>query len=214
MSPVAQQTTNEEEKRVFDISATLKGSILSGVKKSFEVRWPSDKEWGDRARKQKFIKRSIGRQKSEYDDAGSERADLELFESIRLDKEGPDWSAFEAKKVISKIERHDIESVDRSESSYRVVMTVHGIETVHEIRMPTLDQVAEYGRSAVKMYETGARRNTQTDFRQFIEPAGFLYDELLVDVSGYAGAVPIIHKATVISEIIERMEAEETDGDF
>lgn len=144
----------------------------------------------------------MGRGKSKVDVIGAEAAAQELFDKIRVDSGGDSFDAAEAAVVIVKLERADLEVLERQGNTFHVTIRVlGGFEAIHVLKMPSQQQILEYDRSSTSRITS---RRAQ-EIRTFLEPSGALYDKLIVSASGYAGKVPIVHKAAVVNEIILEM---------
>jgi hypothetical protein len=198
----------QNKKSGFDVSKQFVVPILSGGEKRCTVRFPNDEEWCHWARKQRSVRRVLGRGKSQTDEIGLDDLNAELFDRIRIDKDG--GAAFdqaEAGMVIGKIERAAITGVDREGNNFRIELKVPGAETSHVLRMPTAKEMQEHERASTSVI-VGRR---QQEIRAFLEPSGLLYDKLHVSSSGYAGATPIVHKSAVITELLAQLAIAEDD---
>ena len=192
---------------MFDSSKQFVVKILSGGEKQCTVRYPSDTEWGERAQKQKLVRRLLGRSKSQYEALNGETVDAELLARIRLDEDGAPFDEAEAAKVIARLERVTVAAVERTGNKYRIELAVPGGRTVHVLRIPSQKDVLEYSRASIHV--TDGRR--QQEIRVSLEPAGRLYDKLVESTEGYAGAVPVIHKSAAISELLAEIDSEGED---
>jgi hypothetical protein len=183
--------------------------ILSGTRKECRVRYPSDVEWCERARKQRSIRRFLGRGKSESQDLNSDAVNAELLDRIRVDGDaGAVFDGAEAGAVISKLERATVEAIDREGDNFRLSLKVPGAVTEHLVRMPTRTEMDRYEVASVKV--TGQRR--AQEIRGFLEPSGELYDAIRKDVSGYEGEVPIVHKVAVVTEVLGQMATDDEEA--
>src|ERR1039458_1677228 len=70
--------------------------------KTAMVRLPTSQEMLDRLAQQKSIRRTIGRRKSQTEFVPNPKADLDLFNQIRLDKGGAEFDEFEAGNAVSQ----------------------------------------------------------------------------------------------------------------
>jgi len=192
---------------MFDASKQFVIKILSGGEKQCTVRFPTDAEWGERAAKQRLVRRLLGRSKSQYEAVNSEAADAELFARIRLDEDGAPFDEAEAAKVVARLERVSAVAAERAGNTYRIELAVPGGRAVHVLRIPSQKDVLEYSRTSIHV--TDARR--QQEIRVSLEPAGRLYDKLVESTEGYAGAAPIIHKSAAISELLAEIDSEAED---
>ena len=182
----------ETKTPVFDAAKPFVVPILSGGEKQCEVRFPTDEEWCGWARSQRTVRPKIN---------------AELFAKIRTDKDGPEFDDAEAGMVIGRIERCTVVNVEREGDNYRIEMKVPGARVTHVLRMPTAKEMQDHERASTSV--VAARRSIET--RAFLEPSGALYDKLHVSHGGYAGAVPIVHKSAVVSEVIAQLSIEADD---
>ena len=204
------------EQAVFNVAAEFNGKIFSGGEKPFKVRFPSDQEWIERSKKQRLVKKTLGRGRSKYDDPDNGELDLALLNKILLPGSGTtEFDGPEATKIIGKLERADFLEQARSGDSFEVkVGVINGIETAHRLRMPTQQQVMDYQRGSIQLYEVNYKGNRSSDIRTNLEPSGLLYDALFIDADGYVGAIPIVHKSVAVAEAINALEALEEAQDF
>lgn len=195
---------------MFDSSKTFVVPTIDG--KRCVVRFPTDQEWCDRARRQKLIRRDLGRGKSQFDPGRAKAIDADLFARIRQDADGPEFDEHDAAYVIDRLDRATVQNLERAGNEYTVALKVPGAVTVHVLRIPSQKQVDEYGDASAPPPIHGERT---TELRVFLEPAGPLYDAVLARNDGYSGAVPIIHKLAAVSamlrDISSRMEEDDPE---
>lgn len=202
------QNTQPAAAPVFDGLRKFTVPILSGGRKVCTVRFPKDTEWCERSRKQRSIRRFLGRGKSEAESIDSTSIDLEIFERIRSDEDGPEFDGAEAALVLAKLERASVESCEREGEMFRLTVRVPGAITEHLVRMPTRREMDKHEASSVKI--VGARRSQE--IRGFLEPSGELYDSIHESHLGYVGPVPIVHKVAVLAEIMAMIGLEEEEA--
>ncbi len=176
--------------------------------KKVTVSFPSDKQWMDRARKQKILVRSIGREKTTTEVTKAGDSDLALFDLIK--KDDVQLDSYEASYVINKLWEAEVVSSEREGNRFRVTLKTLGGEAVHVMKRPSLRQSAEYGESLSKAIDNG-RTNTR-EITVNIEAAGQLYDTLKVEVEGYTTVPPIIHKAKVVRQVLDLSIPDEDDS--
>lgn len=196
---------------MFDSAKPIQIRIKSGGEKVCTVRFPTDEEWSARSRALRIVRHSLGRGQTKTETLNAERIDAELFQKIRTDS-GPVFDEAEAAKVISLIERANVIECESDGSVYTITMDVPRGPVTHRLKIPLQKMVMEYGNSAMSITE--GRRQQQ--IRVKLEPAADLYDKIADGVTGYVGAVPIIHKSAVISELLYQLDnemAEEEDSD-
>lgn len=194
---------------MFSTTKTFEIKIISGGDKRCSLRWPTDAEWAARAKRTRTVRRLVGRNQAVTEVADAPKANLELFEAIRIDKDGAAFDEVEASRAIEKLERVEVVSVDREGDSYVVRLAVPGGEVVHRLRIPLQADVVEYSRGAVQRRE--GRREVSTVVN--LEPAAKLWDKITLGVEGYAegSAVPIVHKDVAVVEVLGAMQAEEEE---
>lgn len=185
----------------FDTGALFSVPLISGTHQTISVRWPSDKQWAEKAAKVRLIERDLGRGKTDTEVVGSEDANLALYEAIRADG-APDLDGYEARAVIDQLDASEVLDITREGDAYTVTLKAHGAETTHTLRTPTQRQMHEFNRA--RMTSTPTKRAREIRFR--LEPAGALYDAISAGVEGYAGAVPLPHKFAVVSELLEDID--------
>ena len=196
-----------ENAAVFSASRKFTVPILSGSRKTCTVRFPTDQEWCERSRRQRSIRRFLGRGKSEAENLDSSQADLDLFDRIRVDDGADTFDGPEAALVLAKLERTSVEACEREGDNFRLALKVPGALTEHLVRIPTRKEMDVHEAASVKV--TGQRR--AQEIRGFLEPSGALYDSILKENSGYEGPVPIVHKVSIVSEVLSAVAQDEED---
>ncbi len=208
--------------RLFDSGRILNVRIISGGVKTCKVRFPSDHEWCDRARRQKTVRKHIGRNKTVPVPQRNENENLRLFNLIRqADPEyvsgsvpgsvpgsasTPEFDAAEASLVIGQIDNNEVTEITREPDGYRVHLKAMNIPTIHYLKFPSASQALEYHRSSSIPMDDGSLRIT----RVVLEPSGVLYDRLMVSSEGYSpgSLVPITHKQAVVFELLRFIDEE------
>lgn len=198
-------TGTKEAPVIFKVSVPSPDS--DDGRKRCEVRYPTDEEWSKLTRDSVTVRRSLGRDASRQDPRKLD-GDMELFEKIRVDKDGPSFDEAEAALVLLRLNRTDITEVRQLGNIYRMKMTVlGGVETLHVIKMPTQQQTRDFNNSAM---HTTSRRNL-SETRTALEPGAQMYDKLIQTVEGYAeggsSKIPINHKDTIATELANQVVA-------
>lgn len=178
-------------------------------RKKVVVRYPSDAEWSTWRRKKKILQRDLGRGNFQMEPSVPGAADMELFNAIRLDKEdGPSIDESEAFEVITMLGRADVNTRPiREESGYSIELKVmQRINTVHRLKIPSVKDKQTYNRS--KSPVTYGQYGYQ-EIRINYQAGAELYDKLKTSVEGYAGEVPINHKAEVINVLLQEIAMSE-----
>ncbi len=179
------------------------------AKKSVTVKFPTDEQL---CRRQAMIRVTLKRRGMEgtiTELNGEDRADSELVAGIKIS--GDDLDGAEAGVVVERLLRADAEEVEREGDNFVIpVVVTGGIKTVHRLREPSTKELRDHGRSA------GTRINGRHGIEIKSSPAAFgaFYDKLLVDkATGYAGDVPVCHKAVVVNELVAAIQRIETEDD-
>lgn len=202
---------------MIDLTKPITVPILSGTQKSCVVRYPTDAEWCERAKKGRVVRHFLGRGKSQTDDdSQTDSLNADLLAKIRQDKEdGQALTPAEATLVLGKLERTRVTSVSREGDSFRIELKTALGDTVHVVGIPTAEQMLLHERQSTKTTE--GRRNQE--IRGYLEPSGELYDKIVKSAEGYViqrpgdqvGAVPIVHKVSVVTEMLAQLTAEDDD---
>ncbi|HZV04755.1 MAG TPA: hypothetical protein VE999_06700, partial [Gemmataceae bacterium] len=86
------------------------------------LRLPTNQEMLERLDQQRSIRRTIGRRKSQTEFVPNLKADLDLFNKIRLDKDGAEFDEFEAGNAISKLSFCEVTDCQRAGDEYRIAL--------------------------------------------------------------------------------------------
>lgn len=176
--------------------------------KSAQLRLPTNEEMLERLDQQKSIRRTIGRRKSQTEFVPNLKADLDLFNKIRLDKDGAEFDEFEAGNAISKLSFCEVTDCQRAGDEYRVALRTPFGETVHMLKIPTQRDITVYRRTVVSSTDLP---HGQEELRYRIEPAVDLYDSVVTKIEGYAASVkaadvPPHHKSAVVVELVQAID--------
>lgn len=193
-------------KKKFDIK------ILSGGERLCSVSYPTNEMWCERVRKIKAVRRSLGRDKAQFDPSNQHQVDAELFAKIRQDKDGAEFDQAEASKVIERLERCEVLGIERDGNFYRVSMQVVNKHRVtHVLRIPREADVLEYQRSQPRPTH-GART---TEFRIALEPAITLWGKCEAKTEGYTDGmqVPAVHMEPAITAVLSQVEIDSEEPD-
>jgi hypothetical protein len=189
---------------VFDATRPVAVNLRTpdGVK-TVRVRFPSDKEWTERQRRRKVIVKQLGRGMSETTVPNSEEVDAALLAKIRTEEEPP-VDAFEATRVIDQIGQAEVDDVVSVGGAFRVTLRVLGGTTAHVLKVPSARQVMEYRRGFARLIDLPFGRQEMT---LHIGVAGDIYDAIVEATEGYAGPVPLLHKAVAAKAAIDALDA-------
>ena len=204
---------------MFDSNKRFQVMILSGGEKRCLLRYPTDGEWIEAARKRRFVRRQLGRNKSQTSAVGFEQAAAELFAKVRADQDGEAFDEAEAAAAVMKLELVEAVECAREGDGFRVVLrcfigqvehegsTVDAYQrVVHRLRIPFQADVLAYRRAAVP--DAIEERGMATQ-HMLLEPAGTLWDKIGRAEAGYEpdSAVPITHKDAAVSSLLLQMGA-------
>jgi len=173
--------------------------------KSAVLRLPTSEEMLIRLESQKSIRRNIGRRKSQTEFIPNPKADLDLFNKIRLDKNGDDFDEYEAATAVSKLTYCEVIDCQETDAEYRVTLKTPFGEVVHTLAKPSEKDLFIYRRSVLSSTDLP---HGQEELRYRIEPAIALYGSVAKKVEGYAEGidkldVPAHHKSAVIVELAQ-----------
>lgn len=190
------------------------GETLNGVTvrvanppKSAVLRLPTNQEMLDRLSLHKSIRRSIGRRKSQMESVPNLKADLDLFNAIRVDH-GPEFDEYEASNAIGKLTYNEVTDCQRAGDEYRITLKTPFGETVHTVGIPSQRDITLYRRTVVSSIDLP---HGQEEVRFRIQPAVDLYDSVVTAFDGYAANfkvsdVPPNHKSSVVVELVQAIE--------
>lgn len=176
--------------------------------KTAQLRLPTNEEMLERLDQQRSIRRTIGRRKSQTEFVPNLKADLDLFNRIRLDKDGAEFDEFEAGNAISKLSFCEVTDCQRAGDEYRVILRTPFGDTVHMVKIPTQRDITVYRRTVVSSTDLP---HGQEELRYRIEPAVDLYDSVVTKIEGYAASikpadVPPHHKSAVVVELVQAID--------
>lgn len=188
---------------MFDSSKEFLVKIISGGVKQCVLRYPSDEQLCDRARRQKTIRHFLGRGKTKSANVNTDTVDVQLFEALRVEKDGIAYTPAEASAFVERLDLARVTAAAWQGELRRIEMQVPGGRVVHVLRMPTQDQIREHERATTDT----VYGNRSAEVRVALEPSGVLYDKVVEGAEGYAGAVPINHKVAAITELLTALAA-------
>lgn len=207
-------------KNVFDRAKKFSGFVphpdFPDGRKPYTVRFPTDKEWCQRAHK------SVSVRKSTLDGTRTEQpglmaADKDLLDQILVgNDETVTFDEAEASRIISKLERMELVETTRNGVQYTIQFKAMGLYTVtHTLKIPTQKQVMDLGRAAVDI--VGRKQAVET--RVALEPSGALWRKIVIGNGwdGYSDAqidtVPVIHMDFALNELLGRINQDFEDTD-
>lgn len=204
--------------KLFDRSKITNGFVphpdFPDGKKRCSVRYPSDKEWCQRAHQSVTVRKTVA-DGTRSDIPGIHRLNKELFDSIREDKNGPEFDEAEASMIIGKLEKCVVQEVKRQGVQYEITMKAFdGSIVIHTLRIPTQKQLMDFGRSAIDV--VGRKQAVET--RVALEPAKDLWNKVVVSHDGYFGkredeGIPIPHMQIAVDELWSAINSDFEDTD-
>jgi hypothetical protein len=189
-----------DAKAEFHIQARTAGAGIQAI----GVRFPTDAEWVERARRRKVLIRRLGRGASETVPAEPGEADARLYEAIKLNG-SPALTPAESARILETLATCDVTGVSIEGETAVVDMQIVTGEAKHRFTIPTADQVLTMRRAAVRVVDLPY--NVQ-EVRITPEAGARLYDQLHATSDGYDGPVPGPHKDAAVRASIEFIERE------
>lgn len=166
---------------------------------NLELRWPTDAEWSERARKRKLIVRQLGRGVSETMPETNSEADQKICQAIQKNGSNP-LSAIEATAVLDTLAACDVMDVALEGDTAEVTLRVMGGRVRHRLKLPTAEQVFKFRRAAVRILNLPYN---QQDLRIYLEPAVELWAAIGGASEDYASGIPSIHKDAAVRAVID-----------
>lgn len=206
---------NLEPVGLFDPRAVFPLKDTERIKKSCDLRFPTDDEWRARQRKIRSIQIPAGPQQSRTETQGYDEANLDLFNTIRQDKEGEAFDEAEASRMIESLTRCNVLEAGLVDDKFVCrLLLLAGVEVVHILRIPSEKQIRTYQRAVLDTVTKGRRGQVET--RLNLGAGERLYDDAKAEARGYAdgAAVPLDHKATVATELVLSLEELEVSDPF
>ena len=194
---------------------TTDSGTLSGVTvkvqnppKTAVLGLPTNQQMLDRLDQQKSIRRTIGRRKSQTEFVPNPKADLDLFNKIRQDKNGLEFDEYEAGNAVSKLTYCEVTDCQRVGDEYRITLKTPFGETVHVLGIPTQRDITLYRRTVVSATDLP---HGQEELRYRIGPAVALYDSVASKIEGYTDSfkpadAPPHHKSAVVVELVQAID--------
>ncbi len=172
------------------------------------LRLPTNQEMLARLGHQKSIRRDLGRRKTQTESVPNTKADLDLFNKIRVDKDGPEFDEFEAASAILKLTYCEVTDCQRMGEEYQITLRTSFGEVKHWVRIPTQRDISVYRRG---MFASTELPHGQQELRYRTEPAIELYDASVAKIEGYSASykpadVPPHHKSAVIVELVNAID--------
>lgn len=198
---------------MFDSTAEIVVPARTGQgKQEIVMRWPTDEEWCERARRRKILISRLGRGVSETTIEPGD-SDLRIFDKVKLNG-APPLTQGEATRVIETLAQ--CEATDcRLEGDEAVVeLQVMGGSVKHRLRQPSADQVLALRRS-VRVFDLPYNKQ---ELRIPLDVGARLWDECGGRSEDYSGPVPALHKDRAVREVIDcidrEMSAANDEGHF
>lgn len=183
----------------FDPSATITVNFTSG-RPPIMLRFPPDEEWLLRARSITIVTTDTGRGKLHQEFIRSRDVDQGIVH--RLIEEGGPVSGADASCALDHLAATGkIEARKFNADAYRISMEPLGIPTFHDLKRPSQADRTAY-QDLCAAVRTATERGRVTRSHADFGPAGALYDWLKLGCTGYLGEPPIVHKMSVITELL------------
>lgn len=189
-----------------EIARAIRVSVPNPPKAAF-LGLPTNAQMIERLDGQKTIRRSLGRRKSQTEYTPDPKADLDLFNKIRIDN-GPAFDEYEAANALSKLNSAEVTGCDREGEEYAITLkTVFG-ELKHLVRVPMQRDLQLYRRSSISSIDLP---HGVEEMRYKIEPAIQLYKSVVSKIEGYApeiqpADVPPHHMSAVVVELVQAID--------
>ena len=191
---------------VFDAAKQIKIRLNTPEgAKEVELRFPSDEELCERQRKRKVISKNLGRGMSQSKVPNAEVIEGEFLRKLRVDKNAVEIDDYEATFIVDQILEANVDDIQPEADGYRVFLRVPGgVVTEHLTKMPTAKQIVQYGRKFIEFLDGPLGQRIMT---VNLAASGELYAEIHKESKGYAGTIPIHHKAEVIKAANEAVKS-------
>lgn len=185
------------------------GEVLRGFRftvsnppKEAVLRLPTSDEMVARMDAQKSIRRGISRRASRTEAILNPKADLDLFNRLRIDK-GEDFDDYEAGNALSKLTAVEVADFELLGNQATVTLRTPFCTTRHVVRVPTAKQMANYKDNISHAVELP---HGQEELRCRTQAGIDLYDAVISSIEGYADNitpqdVPAHHKFAVAAEL-------------
>lgn len=190
---------------VFDVDRpiSVKADVGGNIRR-IGLRFPSDNEWVERARAQKFVFKQLGRQREQMTVPQAAESNKALLLAIAGEGEALDAILpAEAARIIDALSRAEVTDVEETGSGFRVQLAVPGGEVWHQVDRPDAAQVEAFEKASATRVKLPFDR---VEVTLNIRAAEDLYHELhgTVKDSDYAGGkVPLPHKMAVVQGAIK-----------
>ena len=150
--------------------------------------------------------RDLGRRMGESEYVLNPKAELELFGAIRIDKNGPEFDAEEAKFAIGSLLLFEVRDCIRDGQQYVITISTRFGRVAHTLSIPFQRDLAEYRRN---VYKSRDLPHNLEERRFPPEVPCKLWDKVMVSVDGYADgtAVPPHHKKAAVNEMVQALIA-------
>lgn len=182
---------------VFNLNFRSRGPVWC------KLAFPSDQQMEERTKRQKLIRKDLGRGNTDTTFTPILDYDMELYRDL-VKEESREFEKHEASKAIKMLldSQKLSDPIFLGDSQVQVELIVCGdVETRHILNEPSLADADGFESRAVKTnYGNG-----MTETRFSILPAIELYDRLLVKAEGYTEGtrIPAAHKSEVISAMFK-----------
>lgn len=184
-------------------SGGFPATIQNPPKKAL-LRLPTSAEIIAYQDQQKMVRRPAGRGgASTTESLPNEKADLELFAALRVDKDGLEFDAAEARRAIGRLTSVRVVNSERDGDRYLITLATPFGEVTHSVGIPTEKQLSQFRPVVSKDLRHG-----NEEMRYRTQSGVDLYDAVSPKADGYAEGVeiPAHHKFSVATELARELE--------
>jgi hypothetical protein len=188
---------------MFDTTSEIvfKDRLVAGGQEVI-MRWPSDVEWGERARRTKILLKTLGRGIRESKVESGDTA-LKLFDRIKLNG-APTLTLGEATLIVEVLGKCSVTDVQLNGAEASVTLQVMGGAVTHHLKLPTADHVMSL-KTAIVTHELpyGVQ-----DIRIPLEPGARMYEACNGRSDDYNNQIPALHKDAALRAVTDYLERE------
>jgi hypothetical protein len=173
-------------------------------KKEARLRLPNSAEILERLRSQKTLRTPGGRGQATTEPVLNDAADLALFAKLRVDQNGAEFDAAEARAILGDLLSCESVNCEPEGDGFAVTLKTPFGEILHIVRMPFERDMAVYRRTVFVQKDLARGKE---ELRWNPDAAVKLYDSLEPKSDGYAKDTPVPphHKFAVAGEVARAM---------
>lgn len=184
---------------MLDTDAEIRLRLEDGAgAKQAVLRWPADDEWIQREKNLRTVIYPVIGGGTFTETQGNERAAFDLFQAIRADTDGPAFDEYEAADVIERLLEAGVLEVEHRGAEVDVRLTVAGGNVVtHTLGFPMARERHVYNK-----FTTLVSFDRWREWRRDLAGIAGMWDELVLNVEGCTGEIPLPHKAAAMAELM------------